>query len=259
MTIGDTLLLTATIVPSDATNKNVTWTSTATAVASVLNGTVIALTEGTTSIIATTANGGKTAICNVTVNPKIPDIIRVESVSLNKTADTLDVGDSLTLTATVLPANADNKAVSWSSSNTAVAKVVNGKVMTISAGSTTITVTTEDGNKTATCSIVVNKPTIAKTVTVGTQNSTPVAGVNSNVTFPVTTTGIANGTYELTINNPPPGITYQLGATVTITNNIGTLQLTCRGNGTVAGTYTNLTLIIDGVTSAPFTLIIAAP
>ena len=85
-----------------------------------------------------------------------PDI-NVSSVSLNKSSLTLTEGYTETLTATVSPSNATNKNVSWKSSNTSVATVSSsGKVSAIKAGSATITVTTDDGGKTATCSVTVN-------------------------------------------------------------------------------------------------------
>jgi len=151
MTIGDTLTLTATVLPEKATNKAITWTSTDTAVATVTNGQVIAKGVGTTDIMVTTEDGNKTATCNITVNP-----ISVTSVLLNPTTATLFVGDMLTLTETVLPTNATNQVVTWSSSNTNVATVADGVVTTLSVGTVTITVTTQDGNKTATCNITVN-------------------------------------------------------------------------------------------------------
>ena len=85
-----------------------------------------------------------------------PAVIPVESVSLDKTADTLVVGDTVTLSATVLPDNAKNKSVSWSSDNTDVATVdASGKVTAVAFGTATITVTTVDGTKTATCTFTV--------------------------------------------------------------------------------------------------------
>ena len=153
MTEGDEFTLTATINPSNATNKNVSWKSSNTSVATVSNGKVTALKAGTATITVTTEDGSKTATCSVTVNAKV---YPVTGVSLDKTTATLTEGETLTLTATVNPDNATNKNVSWKSSNTSVATVSNGKVTALKAGTATITVTTEDGSKTATCSVTVN-------------------------------------------------------------------------------------------------------
>jgi len=83
--------------------------------------------------------------------------VPVTGVSLTPTSATLSVGATETLTATVEPSNATDKSVSWSSDNTAVATVENGVVTAQGAGTATITVTTTDGNKQATCAVTVNK------------------------------------------------------------------------------------------------------
>lgn len=83
--------------------------------------------------------------------------VAVESVTLNKTTLTMDIGDEETLTATVAPNNATNKTVTWSSDNTAVATVANGKVTAIAAGTATITATAD--GKSATCAVTVNAAT----------------------------------------------------------------------------------------------------
>lgn len=154
MTEGDEFTLTATVKPDNATNKNVTWSSSNTSVATVSNGKVTALKAGTATITVKTEDGGKTATCEVTVNAKV---YPVESVSLDKTSYKMIEGEEITLTATVNPENATNKNISWSSSNTAVSSVDNGKVTALKAGTTIITVKTEDGNKTATCEVTVRE------------------------------------------------------------------------------------------------------
>jgi uncharacterized repeat protein (TIGR02543 family) len=84
-------------------------------------------------------------------------IINVTSVSLNKTTDSLTVGDTDTLIAAVNPDSASNKKVNWSSSNTSVVTLDStGKIKAVGAGNAVITVTTVDGNKTASCSVTVN-------------------------------------------------------------------------------------------------------
>ena len=152
--------LTATITPSNATNQNVTWKSSDTKVATVDNGLVTAVAEGTATITVTTADGGKTATCEVTVTQ--PAKTPVTSVTLDKTSLTLDVGDTETLTATVKPDNATNKAVTWSTSNKNVATVdQNGNVKAVGAGTATITAAASDGSgKTATCEVTVNGPVL---------------------------------------------------------------------------------------------------
>jgi hypothetical protein len=84
-----------------------------------------------------------------------PGDVAVTGVTLNKSSLPLVVGGSSTLTATVAPSNATNKAVTWSSTNASIASVNNGTVTAVAAGSATITVNTVDGGKTATCSVTV--------------------------------------------------------------------------------------------------------
>ena len=150
---GETFALTATVTPDNATNKAVTWTSSNEAVATVADGVVTAVGAGTATITVTTEDGGKTATCTVTVNAKV---YPVTSVTLNQTSATLTEGETLTLSATVNPETATNKNVTWSTSDPSVATVDNGVVTAIKAGTATITVTTEDGGKTATCTVTVN-------------------------------------------------------------------------------------------------------
>ena len=152
LTEGDQTTLTATVNPSNATNKNVTWTSSDSNVATVANGKVTAVKAGTATITVKTEDGNKTATCTVTVKAKT---YPVESVTLDKTSVELTEGEETTLTATVSPANATNKNVTWTSSDSNVATVANGKVTAVKAGTATITVKTEDGNKTATCTVTV--------------------------------------------------------------------------------------------------------
>ena len=155
LNVGGTETLTATVAPSNATNKTVTWTSSNSSVASVSNGVVTAKAAGTATITVKTADGNKTATCTVTV--KTPTVA-VTGISLNKTATTLTVGATETLTATVAPTNATDKTVTWTSSNPSVASVSNGVITAKSAGTATITVKTADGNKTASCVVVVFAP-----------------------------------------------------------------------------------------------------
>ena len=86
-------------------------------------------------------------------------------MTLNKTSTSIQVGGTETLTATVSPKDAANKKVTWKSSNAAIASVdANGKVTGVKAGEATITVTTEDGGKTATCLVTVEAvPVVAVT------------------------------------------------------------------------------------------------
>ena len=92
-----------------------------------------------------------------TIKLELPGAVPVSNVTLDKTTITLSDGQTAKLTATVTPEDADNKNVSWSSDNTAVATVAaDGTVTAVKAGTAKITVTTVDGGKTATCTVTVN-------------------------------------------------------------------------------------------------------
>ena len=157
---GATKQLTETVTPSNATNKNVSWTSSNTSVATVSStGLVTAVSNGTATITCKTADGNKTATstctCSWTVN------VPVTGVSISPTTSlSLAVNGTKQLTANVAPSTATNKAVTWTSSNTSVATVsASGLVTAKAVGAATITVTTTDGNKTATCSVTVSQVT----------------------------------------------------------------------------------------------------
>ena len=153
---GKTKTLIATVLPENATDKSVTWTSSDTNVATVdANGTINAVGVGNATIIVITSDGGKTATCAVTV----VEPIHVESVTLDKHNLSLEVGGNDYLTATVSPADATDQSVSWASDNETVATVdENGKVTAVAVGTANITVTTRDGGKTDTCEVTVTLP-----------------------------------------------------------------------------------------------------
>ena len=152
LTTGSTITLTVTVMPEDATNKAVTWISSSATVATVNNGLVTAVAPGTAIVTVTTQDGNKTAACTVTVTAAT---VPVTGVTLSPTTATLTTGGTFTLTATVLPANATNKAVTWTSSSATVATVNNGLVTAVAPGTAIVTVTTQDGNKTAACTVTV--------------------------------------------------------------------------------------------------------
>ncbi len=219
--IGETTTLVATVMPSNATNKKVVWSSDNTNVATVNNGVVTAVGEGSANIKVTTEDGNKTATCMITVLPEEepepepeptpepdpePEVINVESVALNSQNEELKIGETTTLVATVMPSNATNKKVVWSSDNTNVATVNNGVVTAVGEGSANIKVTTVDGNKTAVCKITV----------VDEQED-----VISTISYDITDSTNKNVTATITFNRND----------VTITNNDGNNQYVFETNG----------------------------
>ena len=147
--------LRATVTPSDAANKSVSWTSSATAIATVDNtGKVTAVSAGTATITVKTADGGKTATCAVTVTTKVIPVTGI-SIEEGATAE-VEEGKTVALTAKVQPDNATDKTLTWTSSNKAIATVADGVVTGVAAGQAVITA--KAGDKEATCTVTVKRP-----------------------------------------------------------------------------------------------------
>lgn len=145
--VGQEETITAEVLPSNATYSSVSWKSTNTSVATVNNGKITALSEGTTIISA--AAGGVTATCQVSVKE-----IKAESIVLNKTELFMQLGETFQLTAEVYPSNVSNKTITWASSAPSVVKVDNAGLLTTQDCGTAIIQVTCAG-KTVTCSVSV--------------------------------------------------------------------------------------------------------
>ena len=187
--IDGTLQLTATVVPNDAANKTVIWSSSASTIASVDDtGKVTALRAGTAIITASCeADSSVSATCEVTVAPAVSSVtVSPETLTLLE-----NDGSETPLTAVVLPNDTLNKNVTWSTSDANVAVVSEtGVVSPKNAGTATITATTEDGAKTATCAVIV-KPTLVYTANTGDTVSLPItlndcnklAGISGTIAY----------------------------------------------------------------------------
>ena len=157
---GDTSALTAAIAPANATNQNVSWSSSNTNAAMVnASGLVTAVAPGSATITVTTADGGFTASCAVTVS----NTVAVTGITLNQAEKAMNPGGTGKLTAAVLPANATNQNVAWSTSDSSVVAVAadasDAKTANLTAGTAgtaTVTATTEDGSKAASCTVTVS-------------------------------------------------------------------------------------------------------
>lgn len=152
--VGNTLKLTATISPSNATNKSVIWYSHDNSIATVDNGLVIGVKEGVAWINVRTEDGNKIATAKVTV---IKDnIVHVERVELDKKTMAVNVGGTSKLTATVIPINAKDKSIIWYSSDDRIATVNEEGIVTgVKEGIAWINAKTLDGYKVATCQVSV--------------------------------------------------------------------------------------------------------
>ena len=234
--VNDTEKLTATVNPNDATNKTVTWKSDKPEIVEVdSNGNVTVKAAGTATITATA--DGKSASCKVTVNGQ-PATVPVQSVGLNTNKVELSVGEENKLVATVTPEAATNKEVTWASSTPEVATVdQDGKVVAQKPGNATITVTTKDGNKTATCEVTVKETPVAVTgvglntnkveLSVGEENKlvatvTPEAAANRDVTWNSSKPAVATVDSTGKVVAQAPGTT-----TITVTTVDGNKTATC--------------------------------
>ena len=152
--VGGTVTLTPTITPAKYTST-VEWSSDDESVATVSSaGVVTGVAAGTAKITAKSSDDASIkAECTVTVTAPIA----VTGVSLNKTSLDMYFGDTETLSPTIAPATATNKAVTWESDDTKVATVSSdGLVTAVGIGTCTITVKTDDGDFTATCDVTVS-------------------------------------------------------------------------------------------------------
>ena len=186
LTTGQNFTLQAMLSPSNATNKEVTWESSDAGVAAVSkDGVVTAKKAGKATIVAKAADeSGKYASCVVTVTEAKKE---VTGVTLNKSSLNLGGGGSEVLSATVLPADATNKQVTWLSSTPSIATVSQSGVVTgVKEGTTQISVITAEGSKTAICSVTVGGQTPITPTEPGTQTGgiiDPATGKTAAATF----------------------------------------------------------------------------
>ena len=155
---GQTETLSAQVKPDDATDTRLTWSSSDKTVATVANGLVTALKAGSTQIRVTSFEGGFQDVCNLTV--------KQHATGLDLSASTLTIylGQTVTMTATVLPSDASDKSVTWTSSNSDIVSVTqNGSVTANAMGEAEITATSNDGGFSKSCKVTVIEPLVPAT------------------------------------------------------------------------------------------------
>ena len=236
VTTGTNFNLTGTISPANATNKAVIWSSSNAAIATVdVTGKVTVHKAGTVTITVTTVDGSKAAACVVTVTDPI---VNVTGITLSETTKAMITGTSFSLTGTISPANATNKAISWSSNNAAIAAVDgNGKVTAVSAGTATITITTVDGSKAATCVVTVTNPIVNVTgITLSETTKAVTTGTSFNLTSTISPANATNKAVSWSSSNAAIATVDGSGkvtavsagtATITVTTADGSKAATC--------------------------------
>ncbi|WP_084156562.1 Ig-like domain-containing protein [Clostridium akagii] len=220
LSVGQSDNLLATVASLVTNNQAVNWTSSDESVAKVdSTGKVTATKAGITSITATTLDGYKAASCNVTVNN-----VNATGISLSKTTDTLLTAGTDTLVATVAPENATNKAVNWTSSDASIVTVdASGNVVALKAGVATVTATTLDGNKSASCTINVNTLVNVSGISLNKTTDDLTSGQTDNLTAMVTPDNATNKGVAWTSSN---------NSMVTVDNN-GKIVAVSAGNAII--------------------------
>ena len=227
MKVGDTETLTVTVAPSNATDKEVFWTSSNSDVVDVdTEGLITAKGVGKATITAEV--GGVKAKCSVEVTPSY---IEVSSLKLDKSEVSLRVAETVTLKATVNPDDATDKTVTWSSSDETIAIVSNGVVIAKKIGKTVVIA--QAGNKTATCQVTVlatevTSVTLDKTTASlrAGETITLTATVNPSDATDKTVTWSSSDQTVATVSNGV--VTAKKVGTATITAKAGSKTATCK-------------------------------
>lgn len=237
--VGASSTLIASVSPSNASNKAVSWSSGNTTVATVdSNGKVTAKAPGTAVITASAQDGsGVYATCSVTVTQP------VTSVTLDQHSAAMIVGDAISLTATVKPDNASNKAVTWSSSNSSVAAVdANGTVTAKNPGSAVITVAAADGSGCSdACTITVKQPVVSISLTPN--SATMNVGDTVTVATTISPANASNKAVKWSSSNPSVATVSANGTINAVSWGTATIQCTAEdGYGARAG----ISIIVSG-------------
>ena len=235
-----------TITPSNATNKEVTWSSSNPSVAEVNSDGVVTTKSVGTAIITAKTSNGKTATCTITVsNSNTGSDVAVTGISFEITNVTMNVGKSLNLKTrmTITPSNATNKEVTWSSSNSNVATVnSDGIVTTKSVGTAIITAKSNNG-KTATCNITVTNnnstnPVAVTGISFEITNVTMSIGKSINLKSKLKITPSNATNKELTWSSSNPSVAEVNSDGVVTTKSYGTAIITAKSNNGKTATCT---------------------
>ena len=245
--IDEKKTISAIIIPSNASDKTVHWSSESYEIASVDdNGTVTGHAKGTTRIIASAADGTIIASCAVKV---IPSYVPVDWISLETITLEMSVGESYLMKYRIYPDDATNQEVIWKSGTNSVATVSqSGLIKAVSEGTAYIMATTVDGGKSKQCKVTVNAPAVSVSgvsLSVSSLNLSkgqterltytisPSSASNKNVTWSSSDESVATVTSDGTVTAKAAG-----SATITCTTDDGSKKASC----SVTVTTTNPTL-----------------
>jgi len=228
LNVDETYQLTANLTPENASYQTLIWSACPDSVATVnSNGLVTALAEGTATITVTTEDGSHTDSCTVTVTT-----VAVTGVSLDRETLALNISDTFQLTPALTPENATNRNIGWSTDEASVATVdQNGLVTALAEGSAVITVTTEDGDHTDSCTVTVTRIAV------------------TGVTIDEERKILHSGSYQLEAEVFPADATYPEVTWTSSDNTVATVD----ENGMVTAVGTGITLITVRTTDGSFT------
>ena len=230
--VGDRIGLAPTVEPEDASNKTITWSSSAPEVASVNeNGTVEALKGGKATITVKTDDGGFTATCEVTVS----EIIVADGVTVSPATAEISEGTTVQLSATVSPAGA-NQEVEWASQNTSVAKVDdNGLVTGIAKGTTRIYArSTEYPDQQGWCEVTVTQDATLKGISLSPSELTLTIGQTATLSVVYTPEYAANKKVSWASSNGDVATVSDQGKVIAIKEGTATITATSEEGGFTA-------------------------
>ncbi len=193
MNLGDTYDLTCTILPNNATNKDVEWSSSNGDIVSVENGKLTAKSKGEATITVKSLDNEMTATCKVNV------VKKVTKITLDDTELTLNKGENKELTYKIEPEDATNKNVEWSSSDSSIVSVENGKITANKSGNATITVKAIDTGLTSTCNVTVISK--VENITIPKENYTMIKGKYLTIVPTISPDDATNKEYSVTSKN----------------------------------------------------------
>jgi len=256
--VGQNLVLTANVAVVGGASAAVTWTSSDPSIVGVsISGSITGVTPGTANVTATSVFAPTvSATVPVTVNPAPPAVV---SVAVTPVSPSVVVGDRVQLSATVNAVSGASTAVSWSSSNTAIATVSPaGEVTAIAAGSATITATSVfDATKSGSTTVTVNPAPAVQSVTITTPPAALIAGTTAQLTVAVQVVGGASTAVTWGSSDAGIATVSPAGLVTAVAAGNATITATSVADPTKQGTAAiriDATPLVTGVTVGPSTL-----
>ena len=247
---GDLGVLTANLLPSNATDTTVTWTSSNEAIATIdQSGIVTTIAAGETTITAVATDGGLEAVASVIVATP------VTGLTISPQSKEMNIGSTVSFAASVSPSNASDTTVSWTSSNVAIATIDQAGIVTaIEVGETTITAVTTDGSFEAVASVTV-LPTLVTGVTIDPTSIQIYLGSTGSLKANISPTNATDTTVTWTSSNEAIATINQTGVVTSISvGEVTITAFTTDGNFEAVASVTIVPVSVTGVTIVPSSL-----